>query len=162
MVRALLICSLYNIASFRRLCSAISESIVFRWFCFLNIDDSVFDHSTISHLIERIGREGFAEIFRGLNQELLQAGLLSPEMYADSSRVRANVSSHRLSRSGLSVGEFHEQAVVGNGLFVLAKAGVDEDRTRETDVRFFQDRKDVLPSSTMPGGEPPGRMDQAT
>ena len=30
MVRALLICSLYNIASFRRLCSAISETIVFR------------------------------------------------------------------------------------------------------------------------------------
>ena len=35
MVRALLICSLYNIPSFRRLCSAISENIAYRWFCFL-------------------------------------------------------------------------------------------------------------------------------
>ena len=43
MVRALLICSLYNIASFRRLCPAISENIAFRWFCFLTIDDTVFD-----------------------------------------------------------------------------------------------------------------------
>ena len=149
MVRALHICSLYNIASFRRLCSAISESIVFRWFCFLNIEDPVFDHSTISHFIDSIGREGFAEIFHGLNQELLRLGLLSPEMYADSSLVRANVSSHRLSRSGLSVGEYQEQAVEENGLFVLAKAGVDEDRTGEPDVRFFQDRKGVLPLSTV-------------
>ena len=138
MVQANPSCSLYNIASFRRLCSAISESIVFRWFCFLNVDDPVFDHSTTSHFIKRIGREGFAEIFHGLNQELLRLGLLSPEMYADSSLVRANVSSHRLSRSGLSVGEFQEQAVEGNGLFVLAKAGVDEDRTGETDIWFFR------------------------
>ncbi len=34
MVRSLLVCSLYNIASFRRLCSAISENLAFRWFCF--------------------------------------------------------------------------------------------------------------------------------
>ena len=149
MVRALLICSLYNIASFRRLCSAISESIVFRWFCFLAIDDPVFDHSTISRFIERIGREGFAGIFRGLNQELLRLGLLSPEMYADSSLVRANVSSHRLSRSGLSVSEFQEQAVEENGLFALAEAGVDEKGTGETGVRFFQDPKGVLPLSTV-------------
>ena len=51
MIRALLICFLYNIASFRRLCSAISESMVFRWFCSLTIDDPVFDHSTISYFI---------------------------------------------------------------------------------------------------------------
>ena len=148
MVRGLLICSLYNIASFRRLCSAISESIVFRWFCFLTIDDPVFDHSTVSYFIERIGREGFAEIFHGLNQELLRLGLLSAEMYADSSLVRANVSSHRLSRSGLTVGEFQEQAVEQNGLFLLAQAG-DDDGTEKTEVRFFQDPKGSLPLSTV-------------
>ena len=92
MVRALLVCSLYNIASFRRLCSAISENIAYRWFCFLNIDDPVFDHSSISHFIHRIGREGFGAIFDGLNQELLRLGLLSPETYVDSSLVKANVS----------------------------------------------------------------------
>ncbi len=60
MVRALLICSLYNIASFRRLCLAISENLAYRWFWFLTIDDPAFDHSSISHFIYRIGREGFA------------------------------------------------------------------------------------------------------
>ena len=41
-----------------RLCSAVSENIAFRWFCFLSIDDKVFDHSTTSYFIERIGNEG--------------------------------------------------------------------------------------------------------
>ena len=85
MVRALLICSLYNIASFRRLSSAISENIAYRWFCFLTIDDPVFDHSGISHFIDRIGRDGFAAIFDGLNDQLLRLGLWSPELYVDCS-----------------------------------------------------------------------------
>lgn len=72
MVRGLLICSLYNIVSFRRLCSAISENLAYRWFCFLTIDDPVFDHSSISRCIDRIGRDGFAAIFDGLNDELLR------------------------------------------------------------------------------------------
>ena len=57
MVRALLICSLYNISSFRRLCSAISENIAYRWFCFLTIDDPVVDHSAITYFVNRIGQE---------------------------------------------------------------------------------------------------------
>ena len=71
-MKALLIYSLYNIASFRRLCLAISKNIAHRWFCFLPIDDPVFDHSSISHFIDRIGRDGFAAIFDGLNDELLR------------------------------------------------------------------------------------------
>ena len=108
MVRALLICSLYNIASFRSLCSAVSENIAFRWFCFLTIDDPVFDHSSISHFIDRIGLEGFAAIFDGLNSELLRLGLLSREMYVDSTLVKANVSGHGLAPSGMTVAEFKE------------------------------------------------------
>ena len=104
MVRALLICSLYNIASFRRLCSAISENICYRWFCFLTIDDPVFDHSSISHFIDRIGRDGFAAIFDGLNDELLRLGMLSPEMYVDASLVKANVSEYDLAPSGIDRG----------------------------------------------------------
>ena len=108
MVRALLICYLYNISSFRRLSSAIGENIAYRRFCFLTIDDPVFDHSTISYFIERVGHEGFGAIFQDLNKELRRLGLLSPEMYADSSLVKVNVNSHHLSRSGLTVEEFRE------------------------------------------------------
>ena len=35
------------------------------------IDDPVFDHSSISHFIDWICRDGFAAIFDGLNDELL-------------------------------------------------------------------------------------------
>ena len=147
MVRALLICSIYNIASFRRLCSAISENICYRWFCFLTIDDPVFDHSTITHFINRIGREGFSEVFEGLNQELLRMGLLSSEMYVDSSLVKANVNCYVLSRSGMTVEEFKEQAIEENGLFVLSSTSNDEDGVDREEIRYFQDAKGRLPLS---------------
>ena len=127
LVRALLIFSLYNVSSFRRLCAAISENLAFRWFRFLSIDDDVFDHSTISHFIERVGNEGFGGIFQRFNEELLGMGLLSRQMYADSSLVRANVSSNKLSPSGMSVEEFRTKAVEENGLFVVREREVGED-----------------------------------
>lgn len=77
MVRALLISSLYDITSYRRLVHAVSENIAFRWFCVMGIDEKVFNHSTISVFIERIGRDGFAEIFKRCNRQLLRMGLLS-------------------------------------------------------------------------------------
>ena len=140
-----MICSLCNIASFRRLCSAISENLSYRWFCFLTIDDPVFDHSTISYIIERVGREGFTAIFRGLNEELLKLGLLSPEMYADASLVKANASSFGLVSSGMTVAEFEELAVEENGLFVLTETGASEPGVRSTEAGYFQDAKGRLP-----------------
>ncbi len=145
MVRALLVCSLYNIASFRRLCSAISENIAFRWFCFLTIDDPVFDHSSISHFIDRVGREGFAAIFDGLNSELLRLGMLSREMYVDSTLVKANVSGYGLANSGMTVEEFKEQAIEENGLFKIMETTVDEDGARHETARYFQNPKGRLP-----------------
>ena len=147
MVRALLVCSLYNIASFRRLCSAISENLAFRWFCFLTIDDPVFDHSSITHFIDRIGREGFAAIFDGLNQELLRLGLLSREMYVDSTLFKANVSGYGLAPSGMTVGEFKEQAIEENGLFKITETTVDGNGVEHETVRYFQSPEGRLPLS---------------
>ena len=145
MVRALLICSLYNIASFRRLCSTISENIAFRWFCSLTIDGPVFDHSTISYFMERIGREGFAAIFKGLNSELLRLGLLSAEMYVDSTLVKVNVSGYGLAPSGMTVAEFKEQAIEENGLFVITETTVDGDDSQHETAVYFQSPKGRMP-----------------
>ena len=152
MVRALLICSLYNIASFRRLCSAISENIAYRWFCFLTIDDPVFDHSTITYFINRIGREGFSEVFHGLNRELLRMGLLAPELYVDSSLVKANVSSYGLTPSGMTVEEFRQQAIEENGLFTLTGTTVDGDGVEHEEVRYFQSPEGRLPLNPVDTG----------
>ena len=135
LIRALLICSPYNVASFRRLCSAISENIAFRWSCFLTIDDNVFDHSTISHFIERIGHDGFGMIFHGFNEELLRLGLVSKQMYADSSLVKANVCDRGLARSGMTVDEFKDRAVEENGLFVVRESPDAEGGTEGEGVR---------------------------
>ena len=106
MVRALLISSLYDITSYRRLVLAISENIAFGWFCFLGIDDKIFDHSTISVFIERIGRDGFGQVYERCNRQLLQMGLLSKQLYGDSSLVRANLALHNLYPSRLTIKEF--------------------------------------------------------
>ena len=49
----------------------------------------MFDHPTITHFINHVRREGFSEVLDGLNQELLRMGLVSPDLYADSSLVKA-------------------------------------------------------------------------
>ena len=127
--------------------SAIAENLAYRWFCFLTIDDPVFDHSTVSYFIERIGREGFSAFFQGMNEELLRPGLLSPEVYADSSLVKANVNSRQLSRSGLTVAEFRERAIEENGLFVLNDSGADENGMGGNEILpGFQGSSAVKPS----------------
>ena len=141
LVRALLISSLYNVSSFRRLCAAISENLAFRWFCFLTIDDEVFNHSTLSYFIERVGNEGFGQIFQRFNEVLLRLGLLSRQMYADSSLVRANVSGRNLLSSGMSVEEFRDEAVEENGLFVLRER---EEGEEQESVSYYQDPKGRL------------------
>ena len=104
----------------------------------------VFDHPTISCFIERVGREA---IFHGLNDELFRLGLLSPEMYADSSLVKANVNRHQLSRSGLAVEEFRERAIEEKGLFVLNDSGVDQNGMEWEETKYCQDSKGHLPLS---------------
>ena len=145
MVRALLVCLLYNIASFRRLCSVISENIAFRWFCFLTIDDPVFDHSSISLFIDRVGPEGFAAIFDGLNSKLLRLGMLSRGMYADSTLVKANVSGYGLAPIGMTVDEFKEQTIKENGLFKIVETTIDEDGAQRESERYFQSPEGKMP-----------------
>ncbi len=105
----------------------------------------MFDHSSVSHFIDRIGRDGFAAIFDGLNDELLRLGMLSPEMYVDASLVKANVSGYGLEPSGLTVAEFKEQAIEENGLFVLTTTTVDDDGIEHENVRHFQSPEGRMP-----------------
>ena len=107
----------------------------------------MFDHSTISYFIERIGNRGFGEMFHLFNEELLRLGLLSRRMYADSSLVRANVSGHNLAPSGMTVEEFRDKAVEENGLYVLREQKVDEHGGVEESVSYYQDFRGRMPLS---------------
>ena len=137
----------------------ISENTAFRCFCFLTIDDPVFDHSSITHFIDRMGREGFAEILDALNQALLHLGLLSREMYVDSTLVKANVSGYGLAPSGMTVAEFKEQAIKEqaieeNGLFMIMITGtaVDGDGVEDETARYFQSPEGRMPLNPVDTG----------
>ena len=130
-----------------QMCSAISENFCRRWFCFLTIDDPLFDHSIITHFVNPIGRAGFSEVFYGLNAELLRLDLLSPDPYAHSSLGKTNVNSDGLSRSSMTAEEFKEQAIGANGHFVLPGTTTEEDGVGHEEIRYFQDPQGRLPMS---------------
>ena len=95
-LRALLLAALYQVPGRRELCARIAENLAWRWFCFLTLDDPVFDHSTLSVFLDRVGAEGMQTVFDRLNEALLAAGLLSRRVYLDSSLLPAAVRTERL------------------------------------------------------------------
>src|SRR5215468_718611 len=93
MIRMLLIGYCYGIRSERRLCEEVSLNLAYRWFCRLNLDDAIPDHSTFSK--NRHGRFRDADILRHVFettvQTCMEAGLVGGEGFAaDASIIRAN------------------------------------------------------------------------
>lgn len=54
---------LFGIQSDRQLCEEIHLNIAYRWFCCLNLEDKVPDHSSLTKIRGRFGVETFQEIF---------------------------------------------------------------------------------------------------
>src|SRR4029077_13594570 len=93
MIRMLLIGYCYGIRSERRLCEEVDLNLAYRWFCRLNLDDAVPDHSTFSK--NRHGRFREADILRHMFEATvhacMDAGLVGGEGFAaDASIIRAN------------------------------------------------------------------------
>jgi transposase len=91
-LRALLVRSLYGVPSNRQLCDRLSENLAWRWFCHLTLEDAVFDHSTLSYFLSRVGAAGLQGVLEQLNAGLAEAGLLSGRAYVDASLIAADVS----------------------------------------------------------------------
>lgn len=117
-VRALLIAAIYQIPSFRALVARIKKNLAFRYFLHLGLADEVFDHSTISVFIERVGETGFKRMLKKLNENLVAWGLISDDIYLDSTLVKANVAQHGLEPTEKSLDEFVAEAICKNDLFV--------------------------------------------
>ena len=93
MIRMLLIGYCYGIRSERRLCEEVDLNLAYRWFCRLNLEDRVPDHSTFSK--NRHGRFREADILRHVFETTVQtcmaSGLVGGEGFAaDASIIRAN------------------------------------------------------------------------
>src|SRR5262249_19503954 len=95
MIRMLIVGYCYGIRSERRLCEEVELHLAYRWFCRLDLDDRVPDHSTFS--VNRHGRFRDSDIFRHVFEAVvggcMDAGLVKGEGFAvDASVMEADAS----------------------------------------------------------------------
>ena len=88
----------YGIRFERRLCEEVELHLAFRWFCRLDLDDSVPDHSTFS--VNRHGRfrqsDFFRHVFEAVIRACMDAGLVKGQGFAvDASVMEADASRYR-------------------------------------------------------------------
>src|SRR5580700_8650286 len=95
MIRMLIVGYCYGIRSERRLCEELELHLAYRWFCRLDLDDKVPDHSTFS--VNRHGRfrdsDILRQVFEAVVRACMDAGLVKGEGFAvDASVLEANAS----------------------------------------------------------------------
>lgn len=91
--RMQLIGYLYGITSERRLCEEIHLNMAYRWFCRLNLQDSVPDHSSLTRIRQRYGEDIFITVFERFIKKWQKAGLIKGKKWiADASLVDADAS----------------------------------------------------------------------
>lgn len=98
MIRMLVIGYCFGIRSERRLCDEVHLNLAYRWFCRLDLEDAVPDHSTFSK--NRHGRFRQSDVFRHLFEVVLRRcmneGLVGGEGFAvDASIVKADANRAR-------------------------------------------------------------------
>lgn len=95
MIRMLIVGYCYGIRFERRLCEEVELHLAYRWFCRLDLDDKVPDHSTFS--VNRHGRfrdsDLLRQLFEAVVRACMDAGLVKGEGFAvDASVMEANAS----------------------------------------------------------------------
>jgi transposase len=95
MIRMLIVGYCYGIRFERRLCEEVELHLAYRWFCRLDLDDKVPDHSTFS--VNRHGRfrdsDLFRQVFEAVVRACMDAGLVQGEGFAvDASVMEADAS----------------------------------------------------------------------
>jgi transposase len=95
MIRMLIVGYCYGIRCERRLCQEVELHLAYRWFCRLDLEDRVPDHSTFS--VNRHGRfrdsDVFRQLFEAVVRACMDAGLVKGEGFAvDASVMEANAS----------------------------------------------------------------------
>ncbi len=95
MIRMLIVGYCYGIRFERKLCEEVELHLAYRWFCRLDLDDQVPDHSTFS--VNRHGRfrdsDLFRQVFEAVVRACMDAGLVKGEAFAvDASVMEADAS----------------------------------------------------------------------
>jgi len=99
LIRILLVGYCFGIRSERRLCEEINLNLAYRWFCKLDIEDKVPDHSTFSKARHGRFRESgtLRFVFEQVLEQCIDEGLVGGEGFAvDASIVRADASKQNI------------------------------------------------------------------
>ena len=99
MIRMLIVGYCYGIRFERRLCEEVEMHLAYRWFCRLDLDDRVPDHSTFS--VNRHGRfrdsDILRHVFEAVVRACMDAGLVKGDGFAvDASVIEADASRYHV------------------------------------------------------------------
>lgn len=98
-VRLLLGGFLMGVPGLRPMLRRTTTDVALRWFAGYGLTDRLPDHSSLSKILKRWGKELFEELFERVVQQCLEAGLVTGEMlHVDATLVRADVSLRSLTR----------------------------------------------------------------
>jgi transposase len=98
MIRMLIVGYVFAIRSERALCRDVRVNLAYHWFCGLNIEDKIPDHSAFSRArIERFRDSGiFRRVFEHVVSTCIAAGLVGGEGFAvDASLIEADANKSR-------------------------------------------------------------------
>ena len=91
--RMQLIGYLFGIRSDRQLCEEVHLNIAYRWFCRLNLEDEVPDHSSLTRIRDRFGVKVYKAIFERIISELREKGFIkAKKVIIDASIIEADAS----------------------------------------------------------------------
>lgn len=90
-LKLLLIAYVDNVRSERELMKILPLRLDWLWFCELDLDSTIPDHSVLSKARRRWGEERFAALFADILRQCIQAGLVEgTTAFADSTLLKAN------------------------------------------------------------------------
>lgn len=98
MLRMLIVGYVFSIRSERALCREVQVNLAYRWFCDLNIEDKIPDHSAFSRARNERFRESnvFRQVFVRVVSACIEAGLVGGEGFAvDASLIEADANRQR-------------------------------------------------------------------
>src|SRR3989338_10762973 len=93
MFKILFLMFFYNIPSERELVEQVHVNVLYRYFCDINLDESIPDHSTFTILRQRLGKEHFKRLFNRALEQCIEYNLVDGSHISfDATIVRADAS----------------------------------------------------------------------
>ena len=110
-MRLMIAACVENITKDRALMRRAQTDIAFRWFAGYRLDEKLPDHSSLTRIRQRLGKQRFQQLFERSVQTCAAKGLvLGKVIHIDASLIRADVSWESLTT------EYTEEQNMGSGL----------------------------------------------